>query len=210
MFSRGHDCCCDRTLRLFFCFFASFVLHFLVFVSGSVFPQSSSTAGKAANFRIDAVLFAVEPRSENDLLDERNEIEDYEALPSTSVEKKENHLPEKGDSEGGELVHETKQKGLVDSDRYYVRSELSQAPTVIDDVLLTAPPTKTGIAWSLRLRLYISESGFVDRLTVEESTAPVHVEEEAIKKFRSARYSPGSIHGKTVKSQLLILVTEPW
>lgn len=210
MLSRGRNCCCDRNLRLFLCFFVSFVLHFLLIVSGSVFSKPSSTAGTAGSFRVEAVLLAVEPRSRNDLLDERNETADYEALPSASATETAYPLPEKGGSEGGELVQETKQRGLIDSDRYYVRSELSQAPSVINDVLLTAPPTKMGFAWSLRIRLFISESGFVDRLTVEESTAPEYVEEEAIEKFRSARYSPGLIHGQTVKSQLLILVTEPW
>lgn len=207
MLSKESDWCCDRTLRLFFCFFVSFILHFLLIVSGSAFSKSSSSAGAERSFRVEAVLLAVEHRSENDLLEERIETDDYEELSSVSVNETEYPLADKGGSEGGELVQE---RGLVDSDRYYVRSELSQAPSVINDVLFAAPPTKMGFAWSLRLRLFISESGLVDRLLVEESTAPVYVEEEAIEKFRSTRYSPGLIHGQPVKSQLLILVTEPW
>lgn len=210
MLSRERDWCCDRTLRLFLCFFVSFVLHFLLIVSGSAFSESISTAGITRSYRVEAMLVAPESRLENDLLDEHSETVVHESPPSVSANDILSPLADKSASEGGELVQEIKQRGLVDSDRYYVRSELSQAPSVINDVQFTAPPTKTGFAWSLRIRLFISESGLVDRLMVEESTAPVYVEEEAIEKFRSARYSPGLIHGQTVKSQLLILVTEPW
>jgi len=200
---------CGQTLRLLLCLLVSFVLHLLLVVSGSPFSRPSKTADATASVTIKAVLVSPESRSEISQFEESSERIVQEPTPSVDTSKTVSAPVNPAEAKGKEVEKDTKPMGLVDSDRYHVRSELSQAPYVINDVLITAPPTKGDFAWSLRIRLFISESGLVDRLVVEDSTAPVYVEEDAIEQFRSARYSPGYIDGRQVKSQLLIDVTEP-
>jgi len=191
-------------------FIASLVLHLSFVVSGTPFSRSSRTVTTSANVTNQAVLVSLRSRPGISQSEGRGEAIVIDAAPSADTKKNERSPVDNATAEGEKLEQDTKRSaGLVDSGRYHVRSELSQAPYVINDVLIIAPPTKTDFAWRLRIRLFLSKSGFVDRLMVEDSTAPVYVEEDAIKQFRSARYSPGFIDGQQVKSQLLIDVTEP-
>lgn len=97
---------------------------------------------------------------------------------------------------------------ILSSDRYYLRSELTEGPHVVSAIAIGAPPTKLETSWKIRMRIYVSEEGFPDRLIVENSTAPSYVQEEAIAAFESAKYAPGVREGRAVKSQLLIEVIE--
>lgn len=193
--------------RLLLCLMVSLVLHLLLVASGSPFSNASRVAERNVGAVITAALVSSESRSEISLSERSSEPVAHDTIPSVNAEKRVNSLNGKTANEGEKISN--KPSGLVDSDRYYVRSELTQAPHVINDVLILAPPTKGDFAWTLRIRIFLSESGLVDRLIVEDSTAPAYVEEDALEQFRSARYAPGFIGGQRVKSQLLIDVTEP-
>jgi len=199
----------DQTLRLLLCLLVSIVFHLSFIVSGRFFSKTSETSGVRARAIIEVVLASRESRSEIGQSEQPSEMTIPEATLSVDTKENVSSTADKAAAESEEVEQASKPAGLVDSDRYHVRSELSQAPKVINDVLITAPPTKGDFAWRLRIRLFLSEYGFVDRLIVEDSTAPVYVEEDAIKQFRSARYSPGSIDGRQVNSQLVIDITEP-
>lgn len=203
-------CCCPAT-RLLLCLTASLALHLSLVVSGSPFSRSSRTADSTTSAIIKAVLVSSESKSEISQSEGLSETITRDAVSSTNAKRNVSSPVDKATAEGEEVARDADRRlaGLLDSDRYHVRSELSQAPYVIDDVLIMAPPTKGAFAWRLRIRLFLSESGIVDRLVVEDSTAPVYVEEDAVNQFRSARYSPGAIDGQKVKSQLSIEVTEP-
>lgn len=202
-------CCCPAT-RLLLCLTASLALHLSLVVSGSPFSRSSRTADSTTSVIIKAVLVSSESKSEIRQSEGLSETDIRDTVSSTNAKKNVSSPVYKATAEGEEVEQDADRlAGLFDSDRYHVRSELSQAPYVIDDVLIMAPPTKGVFAWRLRIRLFLSESGIVDRLIVEDSTAPVYVEEDAVDQFRSARYSPGIIDGQKVKSQLSIEVTEP-
>ena len=207
----GNDChSCGSATSLLLGLIVSLVLHLSFVVSGSLFSGPSRTANTTAGVTIKAVLVSFESRPEVSRSEGHGTTIVHDAAPSVDTNKNESSPVDEAAAEGKKVGQDAnKPAGLVESGRYHVRSELSQAPYVINDVLIMAPPTKGTFAWRLRIRLFLSESGFVDRLMVEDSTAPVYVEEDAIKQFRSARYSPGLIDGQQVKSQLLIDVTEP-
>ena len=193
--------------RLFYCLIASILVHLSLGFSGEFF--SNPSVAEVGPRRIEAVLKGGNVGPQIHLTQSDGEVSSSEELSNAGFNDAEYSGADTEAAEPGKSVRVEAQSGVIDVARYYVRSELSQPPSVINDVVLGAPPTNIGFAWSLRLRLYLSESGIVDRLVVEDSTAPKHVEEDAIEQFRSALYSPGMIHGQKVKSQLLILVTEP-
>ena len=92
--------------------------------------------------------------------------------------------------------------------RYFVKEELSKEPRLISTVSLdpprgVSPPDGAKIA----LRLWIKETGSVDRIVVVRTSLPVIMTEFTVAAFAAARYQPGEINGEAVKSQLAIEVT---
>ena len=92
---------------------------------------------------------------------------------------------------------------------YYKRSQLEARPYVVTKVEpvfpLGGPPT----GGTARIRLFINERGFVDRVTVVESVASAKFGEAAADAFRKAQFEPGKLKGAAVKSQVLIEVDFP-
>ena len=92
---------------------------------------------------------------------------------------------------------------------YYKRSQLEARPYVVTKVEpvfpLGGPPT----GGTARIRLFINERGFVDRVTVVESVASAKFGEAAADAFRNAQFEPGKLKGAAVKSQVLIEVDFP-
>lgn len=206
---RRDHCCCGPAARLLFCLIGSFVLHLSFLVSGTPYPRSTRVDSAPTSVTIRAVLVSAETQSQSEVrlsAEPGRVVDDGVPLIDTGKAMSSPDGNVVSDSRVGTDINTT---GLIDLGRYYVRSELSQAPHVINDIVILAPPTKGSFAWKLLIRLFLSESGLVDRVMIEESTAPAYVEEEAVEQFRSARYSPGYINGQRVKSQLLIDVTEP-
>jgi hypothetical protein len=58
----------------------------------------------------------------------------------------------------------------------------------------------------LILRLFINELGSVDRVAVENSRLPEHVERHMMDAFLATRFKPGQVGRLPVKSQLRIEV----
>jgi len=92
---------------------------------------------------------------------------------------------------------------------YYKRSQLEAHAYIVTKVEpvfpLGGPPT----GGKARIRLFINERGFVDRVTVVESAASAKFGEAAADAFRKAQFEPGKLKGAAVKSQVLIEVDFP-
>lgn len=89
---------------------------------------------------------------------------------------------------------------------YYKPSQLDTRPhivTRVDPVYPSGIPPAGGKA---RIRLFINERGFVDRVAIEESTGSAKFGEAAAEAFRAAQFAPGKLKGTAVKSQVLIEV----
>jgi protein TonB len=56
------------------------------------------------------------------------------------------------------------------------------------------------------LRIYINERGLTDRVAVVRAEPAGIFDESAIAAFGGARYSPGTLEGMAVKSQILLEV----
>ncbi|MFA4968545.1 MAG: energy transducer TonB [Sulfuritalea sp.] len=88
---------------------------------------------------------------------------------------------------------------------YFTARELNRRPFPIGTVLQEEagriyPDSVT------RLRLLISERGQVDHAEILETTNPSFAR-EALQAFAKARYAPGALAGKRVKSELRVEVT---
>jgi len=62
------------------------------------------------------------------------------------------------------------------------------------------------ISGKVRIRLFISERGMVERVIVVKSEPPGFFEESAERAFLAARFSPGMKDGRAVKVQMLLEV----
>ncbi len=63
------------------------------------------------------------------------------------------------------------------------------------------------LSGTVRIRLFISERGTVDRVMVVKADPAGFFEESAERAFRAARFSPGMKGGRAVKVQMLLEVT---
>jgi TonB family protein len=100
----------------------------------------------------------------------------------------------------------TQPAGGAVSPIYYKRSQLDARAylvTRVDPVYPSGIPPTGGKA---RIRLFINERGFVDRVAIEESRASAKFGEAAAAAFRTAQFEPGKLKGVAVKSQILIEV----
>jgi TonB family protein len=89
---------------------------------------------------------------------------------------------------------------------YYKRSQLDARAylvTRVDPVYPSGIPPAGGKA---RIRLFINERGFVDRVAIEESKDSPKFGAAAAEAFRTAQFQPGKLKGVAVKSQVLIEV----
>lgn len=143
---------------------ASILVHLSLGFSGEFSNPSVAEVGPR---RIEAVLKGGNVGPQIHLTQSDGEVSSSEELSNAGFNDAEYSGADTEAAEPGKSVRVEAQSGVIDVARYYVRSELSQPPSVINDVVLGAPPTNIGFAWSLRLRLYLSESGIVDRLVVE-------------------------------------------
>jgi len=89
---------------------------------------------------------------------------------------------------------------------YYKRSQLDARPYLVTHVEPEYPAGVPPTGGRARIRLFINERGFVDRVAVVESTPPAKFGEAAVAAFRTAQFEPGKRKGVAVKSQILIEV----
>jgi len=87
---------------------------------------------------------------------------------------------------------------------YYKRSQLDARPYLVTRVEPDYPTGVPPTGGKARVRLFINERGFVDRVAIVESTPPAKFGEAAADAFKSAQFEPGKRRGVAVKSQILI------
>jgi len=79
-----------------------------------------------------------------------------------------------------------------------------QNAVVIDEPSMQTPPAGARVGV---LALYIDEQGEVQDVVAEAPFLPAEYEEAARKAFLAARYAPGKIDGRAVKSRVKVEVT---
>lgn len=91
---------------------------------------------------------------------------------------------------------------------YYPASELDDPPRIVgevdfDDAELASHPE----GGSVVLRLLIDERGTVERVSIDETSVAPEITMAASAHFAAARARPGSLHGRAVKSTLLVEIS---
>jgi len=97
---------------------------------------------------------------------------------------------------------------ISDLGDYLPRPLLSVSPTPISAVVLAAPPGELiATRQTGTLSLFIDEKGQVQRVETNESELAPVLEKSARAAFMSARFLPGQVDGRPVKSRLRIEVS---
>ncbi|VTU34004.1 Gram-negative bacterial tonB protein [Variovorax sp. SRS16] len=90
----------------------------------------------------------------------------------------------------------------ADRDDYVPRPLLSVPPVAMTPVLLAAPPGETALARYVGiLSLFIDEQGKVQDVIADKPDLPAAFEQAAREAFMAARFAPGQIDGRGVKSR---------
>lgn len=90
---------------------------------------------------------------------------------------------------------------------YYFRtSELDRKPFPLTRIEVPAPASPEVSAGAVRLRLRISESGFVEDAKIVFGTGLAEFENAALREFTRARFQPGYRGNLPVRSEMLIEV----
>lgn len=95
---------------------------------------------------------------------------------------------------------------LARTGQYYLASRLQVPPRVIGELPLEYPedsPLRDGVVVA---RVLISAGGGVDEAVIESADPPGVFDSAAVRGLLKARFSPGSLHGIAVASQLLLEV----
>lgn len=187
----------NQSRRLWLCFLASLLGHALLLVPGGYSIGHQAAPGiTAPPPRLLATLNASAPLPfERQIPFDQPETS---SVPESEPSLADNQLP----------VANSGLPAALDSNRYYVRSELTEPPRLLGTIHVGTPPSRREVRWVARIRIYLAASGAVDRISIEESTAPGHIEEELLASLRSNLYAPGQVGRTAVKSQLVIEVQE--
>ncbi len=86
---------------------------------------------------------------------------------------------------------------------YAVAAGLDPPPRPLDDIAPDFPEAAGTRGGSVVLRLFISETGAVDKIEIVRSTPPGLFDAAALAAFGSARFSPGFLAGVPVRSQVM-------
>lgn len=92
--------------------------------------------------------------------------------------------------------------------RYYLARELDVRPAPLSHIEPAYPNDAflRDIAGRVVVRLYVSESGAVDKVLVVHAEPPGYFEEAVQQAFRAARFVPAMKAGKAVKAELVLEV----
>ena len=90
---------------------------------------------------------------------------------------------------------------------YYPRAALSLAPAPLDTIVIDYPPIADDSGHHVsELSLFIDEAGRVTRVRVDGQALPPALEQAAREAFTGARFRPGEVDGRAVKSRIRIEV----
>ncbi len=95
---------------------------------------------------------------------------------------------------------------LAGAPEYKLRSALEQGPIPLVNIEPRYPPAAGGVQGMVVLRLLINESGAVDDVAIVRASPAGFFEEAAMEAFRTAKFVPGKLLGRPVKSQMTIEV----
>lgn len=91
---------------------------------------------------------------------------------------------------------------------YHSARELTQHPRIGKDVDLYSPVLDSYVETGrLTARIFIDEKGGVDFILVDATDLPPVFAEHVKRSFSAARFVPGELDGRPVKSQIRIEVT---
>jgi outer membrane biosynthesis protein TonB len=94
-----------------------------------------------------------------------------------------------------------------DEAQYHSAAALTTRPQPLSTISVPYPKdVQQGGAWSALLAIFIDEDGAVVRVNVLSAKLPLPFEEAAVNTFGSARFRPGRIGDKPVKSRMVIEV----
>lgn len=89
---------------------------------------------------------------------------------------------------------------------YYLASRLQVAPTAKGDIVFEYPEDSQLRDGIVQVRVLINAQGTVDDAIVEVADPPGVFDAAAVKALLRAKFSPGSLHGIAVASQLIVEV----
>jgi protein TonB len=94
------------------------------------------------------------------------------------------------------------------SGRYYLARELDARPAPRNPVEPAYPNDAylRDISGRVLVRLYIAESGAVEKAVIVQAEPPGYFEEAVQQAFRAARFTPAMKHGRPVKAQMVLEV----
>ncbi len=90
--------------------------------------------------------------------------------------------------------------------RYYLPAELDVRALPLSDIVPPDPGLPPGIMGYVKLQVLVNEFGTVDAVNVIDAKPQGAFELSAVAAFRLARFSPGSLEGRAVKSQFVVQV----
>lgn len=97
-------------------------------------------------------------------------------------------------------------EGLADPDLYLPRSALTQGASAIGTIRIDYPPEAPAGQYSAELTLFIDDAGTVRRVRIDRSDAPPELQDAALQAFQSARFLPGELYGRPVRSRMRVEV----
>ena len=102
-----------------------------------------------------------------------------------------------------------RESGILTLPRYYKGSELSVRPAPLGPIepKPAAQSAAASAAGKVLARILINESGAADRVIIESAEPAGVFDESVVSAFGAARYRPGVLSGRAVKSQMLVEVT---
>jgi protein TonB len=98
--------------------------------------------------------------------------------------------------------------GALGVARYYRTRELDVVPGIMTRVMPEYPEhaARRFLAGRVVVRLFLDESGSVERVVALDAEPPGYFEQAAVDAFRAARFSPGMKDGRPVKVQITLEV----
>ena len=133
-------------------------------------------------------------------------------MPNPSPAKRGHLLPRLAGALGAALalhVLAASSEAPPSASRYYLTRELDVRPGILNRVEPPYPEAalRRGLSGTVRVRLFINETGAVDRVETVRAEPPGYFEQSAERAFRAARFTPGKKGTRAVKSQMLIEVS---
>lgn len=89
---------------------------------------------------------------------------------------------------------------------YLAGTRLDNKPGLLSEIIIEYPESAGGQSGRVVLQLFIDEHGYVRETVINQAIPPGFFEQAAITAFSRARFSPGMLSGRAVKSQLRIEV----